>query len=170
MILTGPRPRCMGTRKSERDDMGEDYLALQRGRATIHVGPLLQANVMILLFPFYRLENLETAHQGIVNRHHCTCVVEFATIVWRTEYRDQLAFREELVPVLNNLMRSNNEVHIMLLEKAAYDVGSKDEGNTTVILLPSCNVFIRICPQEVANQTSVRHIRWPYETANLIPH
>ena len=30
-----------------------------------------------------RFENLETAHQGVVHRHHGTRVVEFTAIIWR---------------------------------------------------------------------------------------
>ena len=54
------------------------------------------------------LENLERAHEGLVDRHHGTRVIELAAIVGRREERDQLPFREELVTVLNHLTTKPN--------------------------------------------------------------
>lgn len=64
------------------------------------------------------LTNLERAEQALVNTHHCTCIVEFTTVVGCAEKRDQLALGEEFVTVLNNLMRTTYQVHIVFLEES----------------------------------------------------
>merc|ERR1712187_160523 len=65
-------------------------------------------------------------------------------------------------------MCSNDEIHILFLEKAAYDVWSKYERNTTVIFLPTCNVLVGVGPQKIANQTCVWHVCWADKPTNLI--
>jgi len=48
-----------------------------------------------LLAPHW-FENLEAAHQGLINGHHCPSIVKLATVVWCTEQSDQLPLREKL--------------------------------------------------------------------------
>ena len=55
-----------------------------------------------------RLENLEGAHQVLVDGHHRAAVVELAAVVGRGEDRHQLTLREELVPILHNLSVPTN--------------------------------------------------------------
>ena len=49
--------------------------------------------------------HLEGAHQRLVNAHHGTRVVKFATVVRSAEDCDELPLCKELVAVLNNLQR-----------------------------------------------------------------
>ena len=49
------------------------------------------------------LEDVEGAHECLVDAHHGPGVVEFAAVVGRREDGHQLPFREELVPVFYNL-------------------------------------------------------------------
>ena len=49
------------------------------------------------------LQDLEGAHERLVDRHHAAGVVELATVVGRREQRHQLPLGEELVPVLHHL-------------------------------------------------------------------
>jgi len=49
------------------------------------------------------LEDLEGAHEGLVDGHHGTGVVELATVVGRRKKRDQLSLGEEFVAVLHHL-------------------------------------------------------------------
>lgn len=62
--------------------------------------------------------HLERAKQTLVDAHHSTCVVKLSTVVGRAEQSDQLAFREELVSVLHNLMCTADEVHVVLLQES----------------------------------------------------
>jgi len=64
------------------------------------------------------ITHLERTEQALVDTHHCTCIVEFTTVVWCAEKRNQLAFGEEFVTVLDNLMRTTYQVHIVFLEEA----------------------------------------------------
>lgn len=61
---------------------------------------------------------LERTEQTFVHAHHGTGIVELPTVVRRTEKRHELSFREEFVSVLDNLMRSAYEVHVVLLQES----------------------------------------------------
>ena len=58
--------------------------------------------------PSTHLEDLEGAHERLVDGHHGTGVVELAAVVGRREESDQLALREELVAVLHHLADQKN--------------------------------------------------------------
>jgi hypothetical protein len=93
---------------------------------------------------------LEGAEQAFVDAHHRTSVVELAAVVRCAEQGDELALREELVPVLYDLMGSTDEIHVVLLEEARYNVRTECEADTSIVLTPSGDVFIRVGPQEIA--------------------
>jgi hypothetical protein len=93
---------------------------------------------------------LERAEQALVDTHHSTGIVKLATVIGRTEQRDQLTLGEELVAVFHNLMRTANQVHVMLLQKARDYVRAKSERHTAIVLTPAGNVLIRIGPQKIA--------------------
>ena len=63
------------------------------------------------------LQHLEGAHERVVNGHHGTSIVEFTTVVWSTEEGNQLTLRKELVPIFYDLVRTTNEVEVMLTEE-----------------------------------------------------
>ena len=54
------------------------------------------------------LEDLETAHQSLVDAHHCAGVIEFSAIVWRGKECYELSRAEELVSVFDDLMSPAN--------------------------------------------------------------
>jgi len=58
---------------------------------------------------------LEGTEQALINAHHGSGVVEFATVVGCTKQRNKLALREELVAILHDLMGAADEVHVVLL-------------------------------------------------------
>lgn len=58
------------------------------------------------------LENLEGAHQRLVDGHHRTGIVKLATVVGRREQRDQLPFSEKFITILNNLEKHTQSVTI----------------------------------------------------------
>lgn len=51
---------------------------------------------------------------------------------------------KEFVAVLYDLMRATDEVHVVLLEEAGDDVGTKGEGDATIVFRPSRDVLVRV--------------------------
>ena len=90
------------------------------------------------------MTHLEGAEQALINAHHGTGVVELAAVVRSAEQRDELALREELVAILDNLVGTADKVHIVLLEEPRDDIRAKGERYTAVVLGPASNVLIRI--------------------------
>lgn len=101
---------------------------------------------------------LERTQQALIHAHHSSCIVKFPAIVGCTEQRDQLALREELVSVLNDLMGTADKVHIVFLQEARYDVRAEGEGDTAVVFAPSSDVFVGIGPQQIAEKTAVGNL------------
>merc|ERR1719265_203413 len=79
------------------------------------------------LLTFDRFEHFEAAHQSLIDRHHCTRIVKFATIIGRTENCDELPLGKKLVAILNDLVCANNEIHVVLLQETAHNVRPKNE-------------------------------------------
>jgi hypothetical protein len=83
----------------------------------------------------------------------------FAAVIRSREQRDQLPLGKELVAVLNDLVGTADEVHVVLLEEARDNVGSKGERDTSVVLAPAGDVLVRVGPEEVAEKTcGVRNV------------
>lgn len=55
-------------------------------------------------------------------------------------------------------MCSANQVHVVLLEEAGNHVGSECEGDAAVIFAPTRNVLVRVRPEQVAQETTVRDL------------
>lgn len=101
---------------------------------------------------------LEGAEQALVDAHHCTCVVKLAAVVGCTEESDELALREELVPVLHNLVSATDEVHVVLLQEPGYDIRAEGETNASVVFTPACDVFVGVRPEEIAEEAAVGNL------------
>lgn len=99
--------------------------------------------------------HLERAQETLIDTHHGTRVVEFTTVVRRAEQRHQLALREELVPILHNLVRTAYQVHVVFLQEARHHVRAKGERDATVVFAPAGDVLVRIRPQEIAQKSAV---------------
>ena len=81
-------------------------------------------------------EDAERAHQALVDRHHRARVVKLAAVVGRAEDRDELPVGEELVAVLDDLVRADDEVVVVLREELADDVGAEGVRDAAVVLGP----------------------------------
>ena len=99
--------------------------------------------------------NLERAEQALIHAHHGTGVVELAAVVGSAEQRNELTLREELIAILNDLMRAADEIHVVFLEEARDDVGTEREGNATVVFGPARDILVGVGPQQVAEETAV---------------
>ena len=56
-------------------------------------------------------------------------------------------------------MRSADQIHVMLLQKARYHVWAKGERDTTIIFAPAGNVLVWIRPQKIAKKTTVGDLK-----------
>lgn len=141
-----------------------------------------EATVHVLLFLFCRLQDLtrrwkvsisplgvrypksdtylERTQQAFVNTHHGACIVEFAAVIGCAKESDELSLREELVAVFHDLMRSANQIHVVLLQESRYNVGTKSERHAAIVFAPSCNVLVGIGPQEITEKAAVRNLKW----------
>eukprot|EP00964_Phaeocystis_antarctica_P067018 scaffold40561_cov72-Phaeocystis_antarctica.AAC.4 len=98
---------------------------------------------------------LEAALQVLVDAHHRAAVVELAAVVGRREDRYEAAVGEELVAVLDDLVRAHDEVEVVLLEEAAHHVGAEGVRDAAVVLRP-------------AQQAGVRHIDRPRDALQVV--
>ena len=106
--------------------------------------------------------HLKRAKASFIDSHHSTCIVEFSTVVWRTEQCDELALRKELVAVFNDLVGTANQVHVVFLQEARDNVRTECETDTSVVFAPASDVLVRIGPQEIAEKTAVRDLSSQY--------
>lgn len=98
---------------------------------------------------------LERAQEAFIDTHHGSSIIKLATIIWRAEQRDKLSFGEELVTILDYLVGTADQVHVVLLQEPRDDIGAECEGNTSIVFTPSRDVLVRIGPEQVAEQTAV---------------
>jgi len=72
-----------------------------------------------------RLEDAEGAHQALVDRHDGPRVVELAALVGRGEDGDKLPVGEELIAVLDDLVRAHDQIVVVLLQEFADDISTE---------------------------------------------
>jgi len=126
------------------------------------------ASVVEVLLLLGGLQDLEGAHEGLVDAHEGARVVELAAVVGGGEERDQLALGEELVAVLDDLVRPADEVDVVLLVEALHDLLSEGEGHAPVVLAPALHVLVGVRPEQVAEQARVGHVRGPHDPLDLL--
>ena len=115
-----------------------------------------------------RTKDLERAHEGLVDGHHGTSVIELTAVVGSREEGDELALGEELVTVLNDLMGAADEIELLFLEEMSDDISTEGERDSTVGFVPAGDLFVGIGPKQITEQSSVRHVRRADNTTDLI--
>ena len=105
-----------------------------------------------------RRNDQEGALQFVVDCHHRGVVVKLATVVRRGEHRHKLATREEAVPPLHHLVRTHDEVHVHHVQEIVHDVFTKQVAHAAVALQEALHVVLRISPQQITQDATVRHI------------
>merc|ERR1719229_400622 len=115
-----------------------------------------------------RFENLETAHECLVNAHHCPGVIELSEVIRSGEEGDQLTSGKEFVTILNDLVGSADQVEVVLVEEFRHDVRSEGVGHTPVVLTPTGNVLVGVGPQKVAKEARVGDVGRPHDPTNLL--
>jgi len=96
------------------------------------------------------------------------CFFVRSDVVRRTEDGDESPLREEFISVLDDLMRSADEVEVMLLEKLCDDVASEREAHSAIVLAPPFDVLVRVAPQQVADDAAVGNVGRAGDAADLI--
>lgn len=104
----------------------------------------------LLLLLLVGLEDLERAHQRLVDAHEGARVVELPAVVGGREDGHQLALREELVALLDHLVGSADEVHVVGFQEARNDVRPEDEAHSSLVFGPPVEVFLGVRPQQIA--------------------
>lgn len=115
-----------------------------------------------------RLQDLEGAHQVVVDGHDSAGVVELVAVIGRGEDRDELALRKELISILDYLVGTADEIKVVFPEELFYDIGTEGEGDTTIVLSPSYETLLGIGPQQVANETGVSYIAGADDLLDLL--
>ena len=68
-------------------------------------------------------------------------------------------------------MRATDQIHVVFLQEARDYVWTKREGDPTVVLAPARNIFVRIGPEQVAKQATVRDLSCiSLDLSNLLRH
>lgn len=62
--------------------------------------------------------HLERTKEAFVNAHHCAGVVEFSAVIRCAEQRHELPLGEEFITILDDLVRTAYQVHVVLLQEA----------------------------------------------------
>lgn len=106
---------------------------------------------------------LERTKQALINTHHRTSIVEFSTIVRSAEQCYKLSLREKLITILDDLMRTAYQIHVVFLKETRDDIGTKRERDTTVVFAPTRDVLVGIGPEEVAQKTAIGNL---YQSAD----
>jgi len=113
------------------------------------------------------LQDLERAHEGLIDAHHGTSIVEFSAIVWCREESDELPLGKEFITILHNLMGSADEIQVVFSQETGHDVTSKGETDSSIVVTPSLNVLVGIRPQKIAQQSGVGNVSGTNDSADL---
>ena len=107
-----------------------------------------------------RLDLQEGSYHVFVDFHDYPQIIKI-TVVCSCENRHEIAPREELVPVLLNLMGTTDKVDVVLLVEVADHHLAKGIGDASIILAPIYDVFLRISrvgPKQITKEAAVGHV------------
>lgn len=113
-------------------------------------------------------QDLERAHERLVDAHHGPRVVKLSAVVGRREDGHQLALGEELVPVLHHLVRPAHQVQVVFLQELGHAVRAERVRHAAVVLAPPLDVLVRVGPEEVAEEARVGHVGRPGHLFDLV--
>jgi hypothetical protein len=78
-----------------------------------------------------------------------------------------LSFGEKFIPLFDHLMRSANEIDVLLFEEVGYDIRPEDETYATFVLAPAIDAFLGVRPEEVTEEPLIRDFDWPHDFEDL---
>lgn len=79
----------------------------------------------------------------------------------------QLTICKELIPFMNYLVASDDQIQAHLLDKLVYHIRSKAKGHTPVVLIPT-RLVLRVGPHEITKQTFLRHLTGTLQLTNTV--
>jgi hypothetical protein len=115
-----------------------------------------------------RFEDLEGAHECFIDAHHCAGIIEFPAVVGRGKESNELPTGKEFVSIFDDLMRTANEVQVVLVQKLRDNVLPERERDTPIVFAPSVNLLIGIGPKEVTQEASIGDISRTHNALDLI--
>ena len=65
-------------------------------------------------------------------------------------------------------MRPADQIQVVSVQELGHHIGAEGEGNPAIVLPPPLNVLVRIRPQQIAEQSRVRHVGRPHDPADLL--
>lgn len=66
------------------------------------------------------------------------------------------------------LVRPAYKVHVVFVQKFGHHIGPEGEGDAAVVFTPAQHVLVWVSPQQVAQQTLIRHVCGPHYPADLL--
>lgn len=138
---------------------------------------------------------LEGAHERLIHTHHGAGIVKLSAVVGSREQGDELPLCEKLVTIFHHLqteegalkpracaapacargaspgvylVRPADKVHVVFVQKFGHHVCPECEGDATVVFTPAQHVLVWVGPQQVTQQTLVRHVCGPHDSADLL--
>ncbi len=90
------------------------------------------------------------------------------TVVRSGENGDETTLGKELVAILNDLVRTADEVEIVFFKELGDNITAESVGNSTVVLTPALDLLVGIGPEEVAEDTRVGNVSGTGETTHLV--
>jgi hypothetical protein len=127
--------------------------------------PLL---LLVLITTGGGFDDAEGAHEVRVHVHDGSVVVELAAVVGRGEDGDEAAVGEELVAVLDHLVRPAQEVQVVPAEELGEHVGAEGVGDAPVVVGRPPGLPRGVGPEQVAEQAFVGHVARPGHVPDLL--
>ena len=115
-----------------------------------------------------RLQNLERAHEWVIDSHHCTGIVKLATVVRGAKKCNQLSAGEKFIPIFDHLVSSADKINIMLDSKLTHNLFTKSKTHSTIIVVIFLNAALRVWPEQITEETGIGHIGRPHNVFDLV--
>ena len=112
-------------------------------------------------------QNREATHQSVVYGHQCSRIIEFSTVVWSWEYSNELSTAEEFIAILDDLVRSTNQIDVILLQELLDNSFTKCIADASIVFSPTALGLLWIRPKQVAQEAILRNFCWPSDLLQL---
>lgn len=101
---------------------------------------------------------MERTNQVAIDIHKGSVVVELAAVVGGSENCHQFSLPEELVPFLNHLVGSANQVNVKFRQNIFHHILAESITHSSLALPPSCNIGVGVRPEDIADESLIRNL------------
>ena len=126
------------------------------------IAPIFQIQLWIIKILGLRLErsqHMQRAQQIAVHAEHRSRVGQHASIIGRGEDGEQSRVREELVPIVHDLVRSTDQIQVELLEEIEHHFLGERVAHAPLVRTPPLRlVALGVRPEQVADQALVGNV------------